>query len=59
MIGQALESVWLLRALLAGLGLPLLVVVYQRAERARLFEHEPALVPVRHGGDRPNRFDAA
>jgi hypothetical protein len=54
-----LGSVWLVRALLAGLGLPLLVVVYQWAERARLFEHQPVLVPVRPRGARPSSFDAA
>ncbi len=55
----ALGSIWLVRLLLVGLGLPLLAVVYQWAERARLFEHEPALVPVRPRGARPSSFDAA
>jgi hypothetical protein len=59
MIGLVWGSVWLVRALLAGLGLPLLIVLYQWAERARLFEHEPVVVPARHRGDRPTRFDAA
>jgi hypothetical protein len=59
MIGQAWESVWLVRIMLAGLGLPLLVVAYQWAQHARLFEHEPVLVPARHRGARPSRFDAA
>ena len=61
MTGQVWASVWLVRALLVGLALPLLGVLYQWAERARLFEHEPVLVPVRprRGGQRPGHFDAA
>jgi hypothetical protein len=45
-LAQAIDSVWLVRVLLAVLGLPLLAVAYQRAHDARLFEHEPAVVPV-------------
>jgi hypothetical protein len=56
---MAWGTIWLMRALLVGLGLPLLFVLYHWAERARLFEHAPALVPVRDRGPRPSRFDAA
>jgi hypothetical protein len=44
--------VWLVRALLLALGLPLLVVAYRWADAARLFEHEPAVVPVPGSGDK-------
>jgi len=53
------DSVWLVRALLVGLGLPLLGVLYQWAAGSRLFEHQPVLVPVRARSDRPGHFDAA
>ena len=62
MIGPLGDSVWLVRALLVGLGLPLLVVIYQWADRARLFEHATVLVPARTRSprpSRPSRFDAA
>jgi hypothetical protein len=55
----ALGSVWLVRVLLVGLALPLLAALYQWADRARLFEHEPVLVPVRRRNPQPTRFDAA
>jgi hypothetical protein len=51
-LAQAFDSVWMVRVLLAVLGLPLLFVVYDRAHEAGLFEHEPAVVPVPGSGDR-------
>jgi hypothetical protein len=57
---DALGSEWLVRALFAGLGLPLLVVMYQWAQRAHLFEHEPTDVALSLNDQaHRDRFDVA